>query len=55
MAPYAERGQLGWLDWTQPGLPLRLGKGIQLPALYAHPTGKPYSYFIQDGRFYTRQ
>jgi hypothetical protein len=41
---YAERaakGQYGWLDFTQPDLPLRIGKGLILPEIYLHPQGNP--------------
>jgi len=36
---WAARGQLGWLDWTQPDLPLCLGPQQPLPALYTNIAG----------------
>jgi len=41
---WAARGQLGWLEITQPDLPLRMGKDQQLPALYQHIEGNRWSY-----------
>lgn len=45
LAGWAERGQLGWLDLTQPDLPLRLGKGLVLPEIYRHIPGKNKPYY----------
>jgi hypothetical protein len=39
-----KRGQLGWLDVTQATLPLRIGKDLQLPAIYGQIPGNRWSY-----------
>jgi hypothetical protein len=56
-APYyeldqrADRGQLGWLDYTRADLPLCLGTGKRLPGIYRHVEGRRYMYTWRDGRF----
>ena len=51
LAEYAERGQLGWLDYERPDLPLRLGKGLALPGFYQHVEGRRYQYTWRKGKF----
>lgn len=36
---WTRRGVLGWLDYTQPDLPLRLGRGRILPPIYSTIVG----------------
>lgn len=36
---WAARGLLGWLDFTDPDLPLRIGSNMPLPELYRHIVG----------------
>ncbi|MDQ2809033.1 MAG: hypothetical protein M3Z04_19335 [Chloroflexota bacterium] len=40
LAAWAARGQLGWLDYTDPVLPLRIGLGTPLPPLYEAIPGR---------------
>ncbi|MDQ2805324.1 MAG: hypothetical protein M3Z04_00160 [Chloroflexota bacterium] len=44
LAAWADTGRLGWLDYTDPTLPLRIGRGADLPALYRTMVGRrdPY-------------
>ncbi len=44
LAEWAARGKLGWLDLTQPDLPLRIGKGAQLPEIYHNIQGSLEKY-----------
>jgi hypothetical protein len=44
LAQWAERGQLGWLDFTHPDLPLRLGESETLPDIYRDIKGRRKSY-----------
>jgi len=48
---WAVQGKLGYLDFTQPDLPLRIGPGTQLPALYRNIPGAHYSYIWRNGEF----
>ena len=50
-ATLATQGKLGYLDFTQPDLPLRIGPGTQLPALYRNIQGAHYSYMWRNGEF----
>ena len=40
LAEYAEQGILGWLDYTNPTLPLVIGQGMKLPDIYQDIEGK---------------
>ncbi len=42
---WARRGKLGWLDTSFPALPLRIGKGLELPEHYRNITGKTRTYY----------
>ncbi|MDQ2805322.1 MAG: hypothetical protein M3Z04_00150 [Chloroflexota bacterium] len=44
LAAWAARGQLGWLDYTDPALPLRIGPGAALPTLYRTVVGNRTGY-----------
>lgn len=48
---WATQGKLGYLDFTQSELPLRIGPGTQLPALYRNIQGTHYSYMWRNGEF----
>jgi len=47
----AEQGQLGWMDYTKPDLPLSIGAGKQLPEIYRSIEGKRYKYEWRNGKF----
>lgn len=49
LAAWCARGQLGWLDHTQPDLPLRLGMNLILPALYTNIQGDRREYTYRNG------
>lgn len=51
LAAWAERGQLGWLDITQPDLPLTIGSGLVPPALYQNMEGWRQGYRWFHNRF----
>lgn len=40
---WAALGLLGYLDFTQPDLPLRIGVDTELPAIYRHISGRRYA------------
>ncbi len=44
LAAWAARGQLGWIDWTTPGSPLRLSQDLKLPPIYIHIQGIRHTY-----------
>ncbi len=48
LAYWAEQGLLGWMDWTQSDVPLRLGKDEELPDVYRNIQGErcPYELSI---------
>ncbi|HMA37655.1 MAG TPA: hypothetical protein VKY74_24590 [Chloroflexia bacterium] len=50
LAYLVAQGQLGWLDVTQPELPLRIGAREILPPLYQNITGRRHAYKWRDGR-----
>lgn len=47
---WAQRGKLGWLDFIEAGLPLRIGTNTVLPEVYRHIEGKRQPYSLRDGR-----
>ncbi len=47
----AKEGKLGWMDFSQPGLPLSIGTGNQLPRIYRSMEGKRYKYVWRNGKF----
>lgn len=47
----AKQGQLGWMDFTKPDLPLAIGAGNQLPGIYRSIEGKRYKYEWRNGKF----
>lgn len=47
----ADRGQLGWLDYSQADLPLCLETGKRLPGLYRRVEGRRYVYSWRDAQF----
>lgn len=49
LAAWAKQGTLGWLDYTQPTLPLHIGVGLTLPSIYAAIAGDKHSYQYLDG------
>lgn len=50
---WAEQGRLGYLDFTQPALPLRIGQGTQLPAIYRAIEGERREYTWRKGEMIT--
>ena len=46
---WAQAGKLGYLDFTDPTLPLRIGKHLQLPTLYQQIAGRQGAYRWRDG------
>jgi len=48
---WAAQGKLGYLDFTQSDLPLRIGPGTQLPVIYRNIQGTHYSYMWRNGEF----
>ena len=44
LAGWAKRGQLGWLDYTDPDLPLHIGEGLTLPDIYTNIPGRRYEF-----------
>jgi hypothetical protein len=44
LADLAQRGLLGWLDYTRDDLPLIIGEGSQLPDIYQNIEGQRYDY-----------
>lgn len=49
LAEWTRRGVLGWLDYTQPNLPLRLGRGRTLPPIYTAIVGDKHPNEYRDG------
>jgi hypothetical protein len=45
---WVAQGKLGWLDFTQPDLPLRLGNGETLPAIYRNIDGRRKSFIWRN-------
>jgi hypothetical protein len=41
---WASEGKLGWLDYASPELPLKLGRGLTLPAIYHEILGRRYGF-----------
>jgi hypothetical protein len=53
LADLAQRGLLGWLDYTRDDLPLIIGEGSQLPDIYQNIEGKIHDYHWKtDGLAY---
>jgi len=50
LAGWAYRGKLGFLDITQPDLPLSIGKGTELPEIYRNIQGRLAKYTWSRGR-----
>jgi hypothetical protein len=48
---WAARGLLGWLDFTQPDLPLQIGLNRQLPEFYRQIVGLRQSYIWHKNKF----
>ncbi len=48
---WADKGLVGWVDWTQPDSPLQIGPGTQLPPLFQHIRGRRWTYRWQRGAF----
>jgi len=51
LSQWVERGQLGWLDFTSPSLPLRIGSNEQLPSIYRVIEGKRKAYVWVNPEF----
>ena len=49
LARWCREGHLGWLDVTQPDLPLRIGAGMVLPDVYTDIQGDRRSYTYRNG------
>ncbi len=47
---WAQAGRLGYLDFTDPALPLRIGANVQLPVLYQQIPGRQGAYRWRDQR-----
>jgi hypothetical protein len=47
---WAQRGQLGYMDISNPQLPLRMGPGTALPAMYQHIAGDRRTYVWRKGQ-----
>lgn len=50
---WARAGRLGYLDYSSPELPLRIGEGLELPELYRDIQGRRYYFLWMNGRFRT--
>ncbi|MCE7984855.1 MAG: hypothetical protein DYG89_27090 [Caldilinea sp. CFX5] len=50
---WATKGRLGYLDFTDPALPLRIGPNTQLPAIYQQIPGARYTFTWRKGIFET--
>ncbi|MBZ0280193.1 MAG: hypothetical protein K8L97_05600 [Anaerolineae bacterium] len=51
LSHWAANGKLGYLDFASPDLPLKIGKGLELPALYRNIPGRKYYFFWLKGKF----
>ena len=49
LSDWAYRGKLGFLDITQPDLPLSIGQGIELPEIYRNIQGRLAKYIWSRG------
>jgi hypothetical protein len=50
---WSTKGRLGYLDFTVPDLPLRIGPGTELPAIYQKVPGARYTFTWRKGMFET--
>ncbi len=48
---WAQRGQLGYIDHTTPGFPLKIGSAAALPAIFQKIEGRRCDYSWRDGTF----
>lgn len=48
---WAQRGQLGYMDYTHPDVPLRIGVGTMLPTIFQDIQGRRFGYIWRDGNF----
>jgi len=49
---WVARGQLGWLDFTQANMPLRIGVGLELPEIYRAIQGSRNTYVWRKGKIH---
>lgn len=54
LTPWVQAGKLGWLDFSEPGLPLRIGQGLTIHPVYQNIPGQSEAYSYYPGKADTK-